>query len=175
MHFYTILFGLSATAVACSSTSGPQGQPDTTDGGDPDAATSTGGDGGADAPLDANTSADTAAEASGPATCGSDTDCKTDAAATGACAPVTNASLHPIGPYVCKPDDGLPYDGCLSQPCWAGFCCLPLFGAAGSADTAYPICQAACSIDSECEAPATCLPLLSGTCFGGMKVCGIQP
>jgi hypothetical protein len=45
---------------------------------------------------------------------------------SGACAPLTDNNLNPIGPYACVPNDGGPYNGCngLLTTCEGGFCCF---------------------------------------------------
>lgn len=45
---------------------------------------------------------------------------------TGCCAPATNAKGEPVGPYICKPNDGNPYNCCsgITVTCGADTCCV---------------------------------------------------
>jgi hypothetical protein len=92
------------------------------------------------------------------------------------CAPLTDPSGNPIGPYVCKPNDGHSYDGCGPAFCngcaTSGFSCEK----AGANNTIY-YCGKNCSVNADCRAPAgvCCLPMKAcgfcvGTCSSG--VCG---
>jgi hypothetical protein len=57
------------------------------------------------------------------ATCKTASDCPT----TKCCAPATNAAGDPVGPYICKPDDGQNYNCCtgLTTDCkGSGYCCV---------------------------------------------------
>jgi hypothetical protein len=64
---------------------------------------------------------------------------------SGCCAPMTNASGDPVGPYVCKPDDGADYDCCkgLTVRCGADHCCV-------KDNLGNEFCAAACATDSDC-------------------------
>jgi hypothetical protein len=44
----------------------------------------------------------------------------------GACAPLTDTTGAPVGPFVCKPNDGALYDGCngLGTTCSGNGCCV---------------------------------------------------
>jgi hypothetical protein len=67
-----------------------------------------------------------------------------DQCSSKACGPLVDLSGNPIGPYVCKPNDGKLYDGCgPSEPlygsCTGGFSCYQT-----SANTAY-FCGIGCT------------------------------
>jgi hypothetical protein len=81
---------------------------------------------------------------------------------SGACAPESEAALVP---YVCKANDGAPYDGC-GLFCGGTSCCVR--DAAGNKFCAEP-----CSSPSECTAGASCnsYDFSNSTCSGS-TACG---
>lgn len=84
---------------------------------------------------------------------------------SGACAPLTNAG-DPVGPMICKPNDGALYDGCNGSAACAGSgCCV----ADGSGNH---FCATACTDNTTCGA-ATCntYDFSPGTC-AGPTACG---
>lgn len=87
-----------------------------------------------------------------------------------ACSPATNAKGEPVGPYVCKPNDGKPYRGChgLFTTCETeNFCCV------GDANENM-FCARKCGIAAECGA-ATCKGFDFGTVStscSGPTACG---
>lgn len=46
--------------------------------------------------------------------------------ASGCCAPALSSNGQPVGPYVCKPNDGLDYDCCsgIGNSCVGNGCCI---------------------------------------------------
>jgi hypothetical protein len=65
---------------------------------------------------------------------------------TGCCAPGTDSSGNPVGPYVCSLNDGAPYDCCNgTQACSGTSCCAT--DPNGSA-----LCVAPCTNDTTCGA-----------------------
>ncbi len=94
--------------------------------------------------------------------------------ALGACAPLVDSSQNPIGPYVCKANDGKAYDGCGGNCLGTGHC--P--NAAG--DDCYNVgsnafCGKGCSIDSDCGDPGIvcCKPATCGNCINSCKGAGV--
>jgi hypothetical protein len=94
--------------------------------------------------------------------CTSASDC-----ATGCCSPHIDSLGHPVGPYLCKPNDGAGYHCCNgSVQCDAG-CCL-------TDPNGSSICATPCSSDGQCS-NAHCVDyasLPSGSSCGGTKACG---
>lgn len=70
---------------------------------------------------------------------------RTDCPDEEACAPWTDNKGSPVGPYVCKPNNGSAYAGCygLLTNCGNGYCCLA--DAIGN-----QFCAFACQTSSEC-------------------------
>jgi hypothetical protein len=106
------------------------------------------------------------------------TDTDASACASGlVCAPMTDTSGNPVGPYVCKPNDGQSYDGCGTAACngcaTSGFSCARV----GTNQTIY-YCGRNCEVDSDCAAAGVCcLPMtacgecpVGGSCGPGL--CG---
>jgi hypothetical protein len=98
------------------------------------------------------------------------------------CSPLPDSSGFPVGPYVCKANDGESYDGCGTAVCNAcattGFSCAK----AGNNNAIY-YCGQNCKVDTDCEiagvgqAGVCCLPVTAcGECPGfgscGAGVCG---
>lgn len=54
-------------------------------------------------------------------TCSAPADCP-----QGACAPKTNDAGVPVGPFICKPNDGQEYHGCrgILSKCDGAYCCV---------------------------------------------------
>ncbi len=102
-------------------------------------------------------------DGSGPTcvpTCTSGSDCP-----TGCCAPSTNAAGDPVGPYVCKQNDGKAYDCCagFTVNCQvANTCCV-------KDGNGNEFCAGKCSANTECGA-AHCIgyefSFLRTTCKG---------
>jgi hypothetical protein len=98
--------------------------------------------------------------------CEKGTDC-----GTGCCAPATNAKGDPIGPYVCKQNDGKPYHCCngLFTTCTSDGvtnCCV-------TDPKGNRICAQKCDSNFQCGS-ARCVPYTFGsttTCFGP-NACG---
>ncbi len=91
------------------------------------------------------------------ATCKVATDCPTQC-----CAPMTDSTGEPVGPYICKANDANAYDCCtgLTNFCGDGFCCV--------ADTnGNEFCATECTSSSSCGA-AKCdtFSFSHTTCFG---------
>lgn len=64
---------------------------------------------------------------------------------TGCCAPATDTSGNPIGPYVCKQNDAAPYDCCygITEICGNNYCCV--------ADTnGNQFCSTPCTSSATC-------------------------
>jgi len=89
--------------------------------------------------------------------CSSATECKSQT-----CGTMVSPEGLPIGPAVCKPNNGGPYNGCSDgSECVDGYCCLQwTWKADGSKNT---ICALGCNTDAQC-AGATCSMLSSGKC-----------
>jgi hypothetical protein len=95
--------------------------------------------------------------------------------ATGVCAPFM-VSTNPVGPYVCKANDGKAYDGCDGDCLGTGHC------PNAPGDDCYNVggntfCGKGCSIDSDCGDPGIvcCKPATCGNCINscrGAGVCG---
>jgi hypothetical protein len=86
--------------------------------------------------------------------------------ASGSCAPALDLSANPVGPYVCKPNDGAPYHGCMGALtfCSTAHCCVT--DANGN-----QFCSLACVNDSNCGA-AHCRTLnFSATTCAGPLAC----
>ena len=64
---------------------------------------------------------------------------------TGCCAPATDTAGNPVGPYVCKPDDGNSYDCCYGTftTCGSNDCCI-------KDDVGNEFCASQCSQASDC-------------------------
>lgn len=98
-------------------------------------------------------------------TCATSADCP-----TGCCAPATNAQGDPVGPYICKPNDGNAYDCCFGvfNTCGEGTCCV-----ADSKGNKF--CARQCLDNSHCGA-ARCegfkFSFTSTTCSGQETACG---
>lgn len=149
-----------ATCAACSTESGPATA--TADGGDPDSATPDVVD---PPPQPCTTGADCPAAspcclrdddgggghcAADPGTaqaclCEKSSDC-----VASACAPALDESGNPTGPYVCVPNSGYPYRGCMGNPslCGVPYCCV-------KDKNGNQFCAMPCETDSECG-PAHC-------------------
>jgi hypothetical protein len=83
------------------------------------------------------------------------------------CAPLADATNNPIGPKVCKPNDGKAYDCAATtvvNPCPAGFC-------VGSNTGNGAVCMEPCTGQSQCANGAVCTPLTSGSCNSSPMVC----
>jgi hypothetical protein len=96
-------------------------------------------------------------------TCSTGADCT-----TGCCAPATNAAGDPVGPYVCKPNDGKAYHCCsgIFNTCDTG-CCV------SDARDNY-ICATKCTGNDQCGA-AHCVGFNFGTITtscSGTTACG---
>jgi hypothetical protein len=97
-------------------------------------------------------------------TCVTATDCPT----TMCCAPATNAMGYPVGPYVCKPDDGYSYDCCqgFTVICGGSDCCV-------LDNNMNEFCAQPCATDSDCNG-THCLAVnapLESSCSTGSTVC----
>ena len=78
-------------------------------------------------PTDAGHPKDAAVDGTLPGDGGPQAECVTGKDCTsGCCAPATNVSGDPVGPYVCKPNDGRPYDCCngIAVSCTSPACCV---------------------------------------------------
>jgi hypothetical protein len=94
--------------------------------------------------------------------------CTTSSECTsGACAPATDASGNPVGPYVCKANDGGGYDGChgVFTTCAGNYCCVE--------DTnSNEFCSIECTTDLDCGS-AHCNPYsFSVSSCSGPNACG---
>jgi hypothetical protein len=75
---------------------------------------------------------------------------------------------QPIGPFICKPEDGKAYDCGLGGSCPAGFC------QSSNSGNGY-ICMEPCTNNSQCGTTgAVCSPLMSGTCNTATSICWPQ-
>jgi len=99
--------------------------------------------------------------------CAKTTDCT-----SGCCAPVADSTGNPIGPYVCKPADGKPYDcspdtACApTASCSSGYCPIQVTGN-GSC-----VCSEPCTNSSQCgTGGGTCATLMNGTCNTAPGAC----
>jgi hypothetical protein len=85
-----------------------------------------------------------------------------------ACAPHIDANLNPVGPFVCKPNDGQAYDGChgLGTSCTGSYCCM-------KDANMNEFCALPCQNDTMCGA-AHCNPYqsASGICITVTQACG---
>lgn len=183
-----------AAPLSCSSKSGQSGASpqasdaghdgETGDAGDPDGATTADGSGlspgacvtSGTCPMDSTCCLRT--DGGGPSTCAPDLGvaqsclCATGAdCASGACAPAVDSSGNPTGPYVCKPDDGSPYQGCVNTAsCAAPYCCVE--DEKGNAFCAMP-----CTSDATCGSGHCDALDFSGSsgssCTGSTKACSI--
>ncbi|MGH7434756.1 MAG: hypothetical protein ACRENE_03700 [Polyangiaceae bacterium] len=98
--------------------------------------------------------------------------CTTHSDCTGnVCAPLVNASGAPVGPYVCKANDGAPYNGCGTCGCGSGYDCHndPVAGES--------YCGKSCNVNADCSdsgaeccKPATCANCVTSCAGSGM--CG---
>ncbi|MHB1843215.1 MAG: hypothetical protein ACYCWW_00090 [Deltaproteobacteria bacterium] len=86
----------------------------------------------------------------------------------GCCAPQTDSSGNPIGPYICKANDAAPYDCCtgFGNDCGSGFCCV-----ADSSGNEF--CASQCTNDSQCGAAHCDQFNFSHTSCGGPTACGL--
>jgi hypothetical protein len=101
-------------------------------------------------------------------TCAEGKDCS-----TGCCAPATNVKGEPVGPYVCKPNDGKPYHCCNGAFTTCGgidgvtMCCVT--------DTkGNDFCARSCGMNTECGA-SHCVGYTFGTfttTCSGPTACG---
>lgn len=92
-----------------------------------------------------------------------------DECSTGYCGPWLNASMNPVGPNVCVPDDCQPYHGCSGfGSCPGGYC--DMCDVAGNC-----LCMQQCSNDSMCGA-ARCATVArsNGACAGTQPVCVVR-
>ncbi|MHB8416487.1 MAG: hypothetical protein ACYDCL_00315 [Myxococcales bacterium] len=95
--------------------------------------------------------------------CTQQTDCS-----SGCCAPALDSAGDPVGPFVCKADDGALYDCCNGPQGCAQGCC-----AAYTANGAYVsnVCVTLCTPDGgECGS-ATCLSAGNGWSYPGTSTC----
>jgi hypothetical protein len=87
---------------------------------------------------------------------------------SGCCAPATDATGNPVGPYVCKPNDGAAYNCCfgVGTPCsGSAYCCVA--DASGN-----QFCATQCVNSSMCGG-ARCLSYdFSHSSCGGPSACG---
>ncbi len=88
--------------------------------------------------------------------------------ASGACAPAVDSSGNPTGPYVCVPDDGSPYQGCLGvSSCTAPYCCV-------TDKHGNLFCSKPCTSDSTCgSGHCDAFDFSASSCTGATKACGI--
>jgi hypothetical protein len=93
--------------------------------------------------------------------------CTTGAECTSkSCAPGQDAMGNPVGPYICVPNDGMPYDGCHGlTTCGNGYCCFT--DAKGN-----EFCASQCTNDSMCGAASCVTYSNANTTCGGMLGCG---
>jgi len=99
-----------------------------------------------------------------PQTCLCD---KESACGSNTCAPAVDSSGQPTGPYVCGPDDGSPYRGCVGPAsCSAPYCCV-------TDKMGNKFCAMPCSSDSSCGS-GHCDPFdfSASGCSGDTKACG---
>jgi hypothetical protein len=78
---------------------------------------------------------------------------------------------NPAGPYVCVPNDGMPYNGCnglLTSCKGAGTCCF-------TDALANQFCASECTNDSQCGAAACVTYSNANTTCGGTLGCGPKP
>lgn len=181
-----------ATTLGCSSKSSQSGASpqmddagrdgaDTVDAGDPDGAAAPDSGGlppgacttSGSCPMDSNCCLRT--NDGGPSMCMQDPQvaqsclCATGAdCASGSCAPAVDSSGNPTGPYVCKPDDGSPYQGCVgTASCTAPFCCA-------TDGKGNQFCAMPCTSDSTCGSGHCNAVHFTGTsCAGSAKACGV--
>ncbi len=182
MNLPRLLACLAAVAActACSSSSGSgnanRDGGDTPDGGDPDAdadppprACTTSANCPTDSPCcmrDGDGGAHCAVDPQTPQVCLCE---KGSECASGACSLAVDTSGTPTGPYVCVPNDGNPYHGCMgTASCWVPYCCVT--------DThGNRFCGLPCTDPSTCGS-AHCDPFdysSSVNCNGGMNACGL--
>jgi hypothetical protein len=85
---------------------------------------------------------------------------------SGACGPAIDAQLNPVGPYVCRANDGKPYHGCNgATTCDSGYCCMG--DAVGNL-----FCASQCQNDSQCgKAHCQTYDNSHTTCLGALA-CG---
>lgn len=110
--------------------------------------------------------------------CATQTDCHV-AANVGCCAPKTNATGNPIGPYVCETLDTSTTAGAYQccdygeYGCGAGLCCLFDGNTAGGASQGTSqVCFEPCMTAANCgTGKATCVPVTGGTCNTATDVC----
>jgi hypothetical protein len=86
---------------------------------------------------------------------------------SGACAPLTDSLGNPVGPLVCKANDGAPYDGCHGAltSCGGAYCCVT--------DTnANEFCALPCANASNCGAAKCNAYSFANTTCSGPTACG---
>lgn len=83
---------------------------------------------------------------------------------SGTCAPTVDGLGNPTKPLVCKPNDGMPYNGCSSGTCTSGGCCLTV------TSTGSQTCEKPCQMSSACGG-AVCQPLTPGMCGTKLGSC----
>lgn len=86
---------------------------------------------------------------------------------TRCCAPQTDTAMNPVGPFVCKPVDGKPYDCCSPGQCTSGCCVF-------ATERNNSICEEPCTNNTQCGM-SSCLPLKTGTCSGFTGTCEPVP
>jgi len=99
------------------------------------------------------------------------------------CAPIADQNGNPVGPFVCKPADGQPYDcavgsmgGCMvgGTTCAAGFCILNFVFASDASDVSCQ-CVKPCAPDAgpaQCGG-AVCEPFQGAPCNGLQGFCDL--
>jgi hypothetical protein len=95
--------------------------------------------------------------------CATGADCN-----SGSCAPAVDPSGNPTGPYVCKPDDGSPYQGCVgTASCTAPFCCV-------TDKKGNQFCAMPCTSDSTCgSGHCNAVDFSASSCTGSTRACGM--
>jgi hypothetical protein len=90
-----------------------------------------------------------------------------DCLSSGVCAPFTNGSGNPVGPMICKPNDGALYDGCNgTTTCSGSACCVA--DAAGNRFCATPCIDATTCGAAHCNT----YDFSHSTCTGVTMACG---
>ncbi len=101
--------------------------------------------------------------------------CVTGAACgSGVCGPQTDSTGNPFGPYVCKPNDSKPYDGCGGCPHCGSAPGLNCWNDPTAGDA---ICAKSCNTNVDCgdAGNVCCKPATCGNCLnscGGSGMCG---
>jgi hypothetical protein len=94
--------------------------------------------------------------------------CTNPALGGGCCAPLTNPTGNPTGPYVCKPTGGASAGAayyctsCTAPACASGYCAVTVGGNC--------ICELPCQNSSQCGGQ-NCSTLTGGACLGAMGAC----